>query len=586
MPSSAATNIHPHPLLTQYRAGGVVLLCPNAPYQLWRIAGPDAASFLQNRTSNDVAALAAAGGHLNAVLDKKAKLEGLFTLAKSPNNPADFWLMVDSAIAETAHMALFQFKLMNDFTVEEQFDWQCIGLHGVMAASQLADVLTDSDASLSLPPYAVTEMKTAAFGELLLCSQPLTGAPGLWIWGENNKIDALQTALQRVENVSPIAVEELSILALEAGLPLVGTDMALGTLLPETGLEHVAASTTKGCYLGQETIARVATYGAVQRALVALALNDKPDNADNPQHWQQQPLTLTDNDKTIGTVNRLFYSPALQQWCLSAYVDKDNRQPGKAITVTVGQSKPLAATVRVLPLVKYQSVEDMLHDGLRAYGENRDADAINLLRQALTMAPQNPDALEALGAVLSRQGQYAEAITLMESLINIEPDRVMAYTNLSVCHMELGDKDAAEDAKAQATVVAMRAQMAKGMQQKANAAEEAARLDAQRKQLENRVQMFHDALAHSPDDPLGNFGLGSTLLELNRYAEAAEALAKTIGLPSSQSAAYLKLGQAYEGDNQLEQARQTYAAGVEVAARRRDLQPLKELEQRLQKLNG
>ncbi len=569
--------------LDLYRAGEVALVYPNALYQLWQITGPDAASFLQNRTSNDVALLEDGCGHLNAVLDKKAKLEGLLLLGKAPQQTDGFWAMVDNTIAESTHTALFQFKLMNDFSVDVVSRQQCVGLHGPQALALLATAMGVAQTTLTTEPYGLLALSTQLFGDVLIWAQPLTGQPGVWVWGQHEAITALQGVLMDSDEVATVDTKQMSVLALEAGLPLVGDDVGLGRLLPETGLEQVAASTTKGCYLGQETIARVATYGAVQQALVLLAAPTLPSHT-TPADCAGQPIHATGVDKPVGMANRWVFSPVLGQWCISAYMDKDSRLPGKVIDVTVGDGAVFSVTVHLLPLVQPPSVEDMLHDGLRAYANNNDAEALTLLRQALGLAPKHPDVLEALGAVLSRQGQYAEAITLMESLINIEPDRVMAYTNLSVCHMELGDKEAAEDAKAQATVVAMRAQMQKGMQQKANAAEEAAKQEAQRKQLEDRVQMFHDALAHSPDDALGNFGLGSTLLELGRYTEAADALKKTVDLPTSQSAAYLKLGQAYEGAQQLEAAKAIYDAGIQVASRRRDLQPLKELEQRRQQL--
>ena len=69
--------------------------------------------------------------------------------------------------------------------------------------------------------------------------------------------------------------EGLETLRMEAGGIRVDADFGgKKHLLPETGLEHQAVSYSKGCYLGQEVIARVRTYGSVPRALRALCAPD------------------------------------------------------------------------------------------------------------------------------------------------------------------------------------------------------------------------------------------------------------------------------------------------------------------------
>jgi folate-binding protein YgfZ len=72
----------------------------------------------------------------------------------------------------------------------------------------------------------------------------------------------------------PVTVrpEELEVLRIEAGIPKWGVDMDENTIPVEAGLENRAISYDKGCYIGQETIARIKTYGHVNRHLVQLIL--------------------------------------------------------------------------------------------------------------------------------------------------------------------------------------------------------------------------------------------------------------------------------------------------------------------------
>ena len=74
---------------------------------------------------------------------------------------------------------------------------------------------------------------------------------------------------QMRETIDAGALEALRI---EAGVPCWGVDMDENTIPNEAGLEERAISYDKGCYIGQETIARIKTYGHVNRQLVQMAL--------------------------------------------------------------------------------------------------------------------------------------------------------------------------------------------------------------------------------------------------------------------------------------------------------------------------
>lgn len=75
-----------------------------------------------------------------------------------------------------------------------------------------------------------------------------------------------------------------------------------------------------------------------------------------------------------------------------------------------------------------------------------------LIEKAIKEDPRNEDAYELLGVVYARESQFNEAITAMKKLEELNPDSVMAKTNLSIFYMKIGDKETAEDYKAKATV--------------------------------------------------------------------------------------------------------------------------------------
>lgn len=87
--------------------------------------------------------------------------------------------------------------------------------------------------------------------------------------------------------------------------------------------------------------------------------------------------------------------------------------------------------------------------------------AIELLRKALKENPKFEDAYESLGVMLAKQEKFKEAIAVMHQLEMINPQNIMAQTNLSIFYMRIGDKETAEEHKAKSTVLQFDAALAK-----------------------------------------------------------------------------------------------------------------------------
>jgi folate-binding protein YgfZ len=108
----------------------------------------------------------------------------------------------------------------------------------------------------------------------------------------------------------------------EAGIPRFGIDMDNKTLPPEAGLETRAISYTKGCYIGQEIIARIRTYGRVNRTLAGYRLD--ADLAPGTQ--------LTDDSgKTVGTLTSVIESPRFGPIALGL-AKRGSETPGQVLT--------------------------------------------------------------------------------------------------------------------------------------------------------------------------------------------------------------------------------------------------------------
>jgi folate-binding protein YgfZ len=129
-------------------------------------------------------------------------------------------------------------------------------------------------------------------------------------------------------------------LRIEAGLPRAGVDLTEEVVPPEANLEGKAFSLSKGCYPGQEVVARMDTYGSVRRHLVGLTLKDDvipPKGA-----------KLFSGDREVGWVSSSAHSPSLDSVIAFGFPLRDFSSLGTVLTV-VSDGQRHEATVTSLP---------------------------------------------------------------------------------------------------------------------------------------------------------------------------------------------------------------------------------------------
>lgn len=129
-------------------------------------------------------------------------------------------------------------------------------------------------------------------------------------------------------------------LRLEAGLARVGKDLTEEIVPPEANLEGIAFSLSKGCYPGQEVVARMDTYGSVRRHLVGLTLT----GSSVPSHGAK----LFSGDREVGWVSSAALSPSLGYPIALGFPLRDFSKPGTALSVEFDGQRH-EATVTSLP---------------------------------------------------------------------------------------------------------------------------------------------------------------------------------------------------------------------------------------------
>lgn len=223
---------------SDYRAARTSLAHRIRPAAVLDIGGPDGMAFLQGQLTQDVRSLAAGETRPAAALTPKGKL---IFLARVVGRPGGARLLLSRSERESALAHLTKFVLIQKVEIADRSDeFVRFALYGPRASE-----FDPGEGATRLP------------GEGEIDSEVLVPA---------QKRADLERALERAGSVSLTSASS-EILRVEAGRPRFGQDADSTNLADEVGLDP-AISTAKGCYVGQEVVARMRTYGRVNRRLV------------------------------------------------------------------------------------------------------------------------------------------------------------------------------------------------------------------------------------------------------------------------------------------------------------------------------
>ncbi len=337
-------------LEAEYRAlrTGVGLL-DDSTQALIEVRGADRVSFLQALLTNDMALLGSGHGCRAALLDASAKLVAdLLILADADV----LWLMCPLDRASVVVETLERYHFTEDVTLVNRERAQAVLAFQGPRTMAVVSQWVGSTVSLPTPgDHVVAQLQEVTVRLVrhgladevgLLCLVPAEAIQSVW-----------ETLSHRAPSwgLTLVGWEALNIVRIEAGIPWFGIDMDTTNLLPETGLEDALASETKGCYLGQEIIARMRTYGSANKKLMGLLLSAKGGSAyggegDVPQAGDG----IVRAGETIGRITSGCDSPTLRRPIAMGYVKRGAYEPGTAVEIARGDHR-LAATVVTRPLV-------------------------------------------------------------------------------------------------------------------------------------------------------------------------------------------------------------------------------------------
>jgi tRNA-modifying protein YgfZ len=270
------------------------------------IRGGEAAEYLQGQLTNDVEALTPGQGCYAALLDRKGHMQADMRVLRI--SPDELWIDVEAVALPAARRHLEMYKVGREVEVaEESAERAILSLIGP-GSPEASGVAAGSPNSHR--PAAIEGVETLA----------VTTAEGLDLCCAATEAGELREALLRrgAVEVSGAAAE---ILRVEAGRPRFGAEMTEETMPAEAGIVEEAVSFTKGCYIGQEPVARLHYKGKPNRHLRGLRLSGSVAAG----------VPLSHDGKEVGVVGTACVSPAFGPIALA--IVRREAPPGAIVEV-------------------------------------------------------------------------------------------------------------------------------------------------------------------------------------------------------------------------------------------------------------
>lgn len=301
------------------------------------VSGTEAVQFLNGLITNDVKTLKEGAWMPAAFPNVQGRLIASTRVLRLAGDR--FLFDTESATHEQILKTLGRFTLAGDFRVTDLTnELALISLQGASASQTLSATL-GSAAQVERgrvirmgwkeqPLYLIRATHTAEDGFDLFVSA--TEATSLW--------DALNA-----NGAEAVGFDALDILRVEAGQPRYGIDMDETNVVLEA-VPDDAVSFTKGCYIGQEIIARIHWRGHVAKKLAGLVV-------DEPVDAKGMDKVRTLEGKEIGRLTSTIFSPRLDRVVALGYLKYDYLAPGTKVRVLSGEAE-LAAHVVELPFVR------------------------------------------------------------------------------------------------------------------------------------------------------------------------------------------------------------------------------------------
>jgi len=337
------------------REGGAGLIDLSARGR-FLVGGTEAVQFLNGLITNDMKTLAVGSWMTAAFPNVQGRLIARVRVVRLNDEGTDknvcptFLLDTEAATHAQVLKTIERFTLAGDFRVSDlTIQTALISVQGKKAAKVMRSIFGEEPASLGRNQA----MQIAHQGEemggvsesVTILRATHTGENGFDVIASSAQAPGVWKALQNA-GARPAGYEALEMLRIEAGQPRYGVDMDETNVVTEALDE--AVSYTKGCYIGQEIIARIKYRGHVANKLSGVLF-------DGPATTDVYATIKSVDDKEIGRITSSVYSPNLGRTISLGYLKYDYLAAGTKLVVVSGD-KEIPGEVAELPFVPFVQV--------------------------------------------------------------------------------------------------------------------------------------------------------------------------------------------------------------------------------------
>lgn len=371
-----------------------------------------------------------------------------------------------------------------------------------------------------------------------------------------------------------IKLDELEIFRRMSFFPSDNSEEYLGNIVNDTIFNDYAVSYRKGCFLGQETIAKIENNRGAAYYPVVFKLKNKLNQDLNNRQFNIE-------NRKGGILGLSF------EWNGTSYIQgtlfRDYRVQGKKLEILI-DDQSLEVEVSLAPFLRNKNDNDYL-ELLKDLSQflflsHQEDDALYLLDKVSNLFPRDAEVLEMYGALLGRMGKLSKAIEVFDRLEIVDPTSVMAHTNKSLYYMKLGEIEKAENEKSMATVKSFAKNADEAKLKKIQEEEN----EKKKQEIKKREGMFLKVLEIDPVDTVANQGLGDVYYQNGLYEKALYHLELALAENDKLSVSYLLAGKSFEALGKKQEAKKIYEYGIQVASKQGDMMPANEMQSRLNNL--
>jgi glycine cleavage system T protein len=302
-----------------------------------RLSGKEHLKFLQGMLTNDVMKLEDGKGMYAAVLTVKGRMVSDMRVYREKDSVLmDLEPGLNTKVGELLKKYRLSYKAAIDDLTESM---GLISVYGPHAPELLERVIGKEN----LPASEFDHLRAGVDGrEVHIIKTRRTGEECYDIYSLPDGLADLWGLLMdegKAYGIKPVGRDALDVLRIEAGIPMYGIDMDEETIPIEAGIWS-ALNFEKGCYVGQEVVARIRWRGHVNRHLAGFISSGAA---------LERGADVYSGEKKIGIVTSGAFSPALGKQVALGYIRREFKEPGTKVGIKLSDGSIEEAVVAALP---------------------------------------------------------------------------------------------------------------------------------------------------------------------------------------------------------------------------------------------